>query len=148
MTSWKEERDRLVAQTLAFVQQVAAAHPAAANKLGFRSAQDQAPSDVDIIALQPEATDMQPVSADPFAADILPPEVQADEPAAPGNILADLPHYKSRYSTASERSEISDRVAAFKARQMTLNQEREAFYDHMQARIRSALRNDPGKGPL
>lgn len=91
---------------------------------------------------------MQPVSAEPFAADILPPEVQADEPAAPGNILADLPHYKSRYSTASERSEISDRVAAFKARQMTLNQEREAFYDHMQARIRSALRNDPGKGPL
>ena len=27
MTSWMEERDRLVAQTQAFVQQVAAAHP-------------------------------------------------------------------------------------------------------------------------
>ena len=37
MASWKEERDRLVAQTLAFVQQVAAAHPAAAGKLGLGS---------------------------------------------------------------------------------------------------------------
>jgi hypothetical protein len=33
MTSWKDERDQLVAQTLAFVQQVTAAHPAVADRI-------------------------------------------------------------------------------------------------------------------
>ncbi len=44
MASWKEERDRLVAQTLAFVQEVAAAHPVAAQRLNIWQPPSHAPS--------------------------------------------------------------------------------------------------------
>lgn len=149
MTSWKEERDRLVAQTLAFVQQVAAAHPAAASKLGIRSAPDHVRVETAAIKPLPEAMDLRQMIGEPLpdAPSVIIGSEQLPPPP-PTNILADLPHRRSQYSTASERAEISNRVAAFKERQMRLNRERAAFYDNMQERIRSALRNDTDKAPL
>ncbi len=146
MASWKEERDRLVAQTLAFVQQVAAAHPAAAGKLGLGSkvsAETEVPFESpapDLIESH-QATDEAVVGMLPLGADVGSFHVQTD-------IAADLPKRSFQYSTMSERSDIAQRVATFKARQMTLNREREAYYDSIQARIRSSLRNDIGSGRL
>lgn len=111
MASWKEERDRLVAQTLAFVQQVAAAHPVAASK----HIDETAEPTVEIARRQ--------------------------LPAPAERILDALPERVTHYAKVSERVEINERVAAFKQRQLLLNREREAYYETVQARIRNSLRN-------
>jgi 4-hydroxyphenylpyruvate dioxygenase-like putative hemolysin len=145
MASWKEERDRLVAQTLAFVQQVASAHPAAASKLGL--APVSAAEDAHASAAPPvaEAIALPETIAEP-AVNAATPDVAIVN--APTNILADLPKRPTQFAPVSERSDITKRVAAFKARQMTLNREREDYYDSVQARIRSSLRNDNGSDRL
>jgi hypothetical protein len=157
MASWKEERDRLVAQTLAFVQHVAAAHPAVASKLRTEPQAAQAVTNpVDEVSVLPDQLSDETivVSAEDVlsAEEPLPAPIVAapivDEPACPPSILVDLPRQPLQYRTASERASIAERVAAFKARQLTLNQEREAYYERMQARIKSSLGNDPGLGRL
>jgi hypothetical protein len=142
MASWKEERDRLVAQTLAFVQQVAAAHPAAASKFGLASSRTFATSEADYLSPAPDIVEMHQATGEPIA-DIAPVGIETGIPM-PADIAADLPKRSPRYSAASERSDIAQRVATFKARQMTLNREREAYYDSVQARIRTSLMNDTG----
>ena len=146
MASWKEERDRLVAQTLAFVQQVAAAHPTAASKLGLGSSTATTGAGIAVV----------PPPADVITFDDAIDQPTATAPSEPGtgiagppcSITADLPNRPTQYTKATERSDITQRVAAFKARQTTLNREREAYYDSVQARIRSSLRNDVGSDRL
>lgn len=145
MASWKEERDRLVAQTLAFVQQVASAHPAAASKLGLASGVGSADANADLASPSPEVIALAEAIPEPAANT---PKPDIDISSAPTNIVADLPKRPTHYAPISERSDISRRVAAFKARQMTLNREREDYYDSVQARIRSSLRNDTDSGRL
>lgn len=147
MASWKEERDRLVAQTLAFVQQVAAAHPTAASKLGLGSTKASADAEVTFLSPSPPVIEVPKVVDEPVAV-TAPLGIDIGDAPVPTNIAADLPRRPSKYATASERSEIAQRVAAFKAQQMTLNREREAYYDSVQERIRSSLRNDTGSGRL
>ena len=147
MASWKEERDRLVAQTLAFVQQVAAAHPAAAGKLGLGSTRTSAEAEIALLSSGPDIIELPKVIDEPIA-DSVPVGVDLGAPPVSTNIAADLPKRPLQYSTISERSDITQRVAAFKAHQMTLNREREVYYDSVQARIRSSLRNDTGSGRL
>jgi hypothetical protein len=142
MASWKEERDRLVAQTLAFVQHVASAHPAAASKLGLRSTSGPAGAEAAPQTSLPQEIEV----SEELTVDAPPPAFDPEITSTP--ILADLPARPVTYSTASERSAITQRVAAFKERQMTLNREREAYYDSIQARIRSSLRNDSGSNML
>ncbi len=142
MASWKEERDRLVAQTLAFVQQVAAAHPAAATKLGLGSATAPAGREASLVPSLAHADDAIAATPGEQAAEVASSAQSVDPLSMPTNILADLPDRPTQYSKISERSDISQRVAAFKARQVTLNRERQAYYDSVQARIRSSLGND------
>jgi len=145
MASWKEERDRLVAQTLAFVQQVASAHPAAASKLGLAPVPASEEVHATTASPDPELISRPDTVAEPT---INAPTPGIEIASAPTNIVADLPKRPTQYAPVSERSDITQRVEAFKARQMTLNREREDYYDSMQARIRSALRNDNGSGRL
>jgi len=140
MASWKEERDRLVAQTLAFVQQVAAAHPGAAQK-------------VDIPATVESDTVAEGFAA---AAASLPEPSTSGGPDFNGNAEAppsepvpiSLAEHPVQYSNASERTDIGKRVAAFKARQAQLLRDRETYYDLMQSRIRASLLKDSGTGKL
>jgi hypothetical protein len=134
-----EERDRLVAQAAAFVQQVAAAHP-----------QDSARPEI-AKPLSGKTQAIEPALAEPAAA------VPATEPAAPPPADAVAPPVPLAMAAApravrlppvSERSDIQDRVAAFRARQARVNAEREAYYEIMQAKIRSKLGNEPGGGRL
>ena len=133
MISWKDERDRLVAQTLAFVQQVAAAHPMAARVSdGAQKAQMPAP-----LSVSAENDVAAPVPEPIAVATVAMPAVQ---PAAVSG---------KAYSTSSARADIQERVAAFKARQSRMTREREAYYETMQAQIRSRLvRNESGSDRL
>ncbi|MES2027975.1 MAG: hypothetical protein V4477_02235 [Pseudomonadota bacterium] len=157
MASWKEERDRLVAQTLAFVQEVAAAHPVAAQRLNIWQPPNHAPSQASgstETATSPAITDADHTTAPALivhAADaaIAPPECSSQDipVAAPTN--APSPARKDPlYSGPSERAEILKRVASFKARQAQMIHERDVFYEAMQTRIRTTLGNDSGRDRL
>ncbi len=69
-----------------------------------------------------------------------------DERPAPGHIApASRPPPSS---LRSEREEIMQRVATFRAHQGKLIKEREAYYLEMQARIRTVIGNDAGPDGL
>lgn len=133
MASWKEERDRIVATTLAFVQNVAAAHPALPRLDIIRPRNDPH-----------EAADVIPTTivseiAVPARAGV---EAPAEAEAPPRPIRDPL------FSTPSDREEILRRVAAFKARQSQTIRDREAYYEAVQTRILKSLRNQSGSDPL
>lgn len=134
MPSWMEERDRLIAQAQAFVQQVAAANPR--------------------VSSRPEVEKLLADKAEAIAPAPSPPEVSAPIAPTADAILATRPipiasaTPAARLPAVSERTDIQQRVAAFRARQARMNAEREAYYETMQAKIRAGLGNDPGSGRL
>lgn len=133
MTTWMEERDRLLAQTQAFVQQVAAAHPQ--------------------VSARPEIEKLLADKAEAIVPAPSPPEVVAPVAPTANAVLAVRPIATASAPPAarlpvSERSDIMERVAAFRARQARMNAERETYYETMRAKIRSQLRNEPGSDRL
>lgn len=139
MTTWMEERDRLVAQTAAFVQQVAAAHPHVSARPEIEK------------LLADKADAIQPPPSEP---DSSPPEVAAAVVPTVSDVLATRPvamassEPAARMTPVSERSDIMQRVAAFRARQARMNDERETYYESMRAKICNQLGNEPGDGRL
>ena len=125
MTSWMEERDRLLAQTQAFVQQVAAAHP-------VKVAIDK--TAIDVAEIETVAAVEVALPAEPAQAPIL---VTVVEPPA---TIATAKEIMALRPIVSERSQIMERVAAFRARQARINDERDAYYETMQSKIRSELK--------
>ena len=125
MTSWMEERDRLLAQTQAFVQQVAAAHP-------VKVAIDM--TAIDVAEIETVAAVEVALPAEPAQAPIL---VTVVEPPA---TIATAKEIMALRPIVSERSQIMERVAAFRARQARINDERDAYYETMQSKIRSELK--------
>ncbi|MDB5656396.1 MAG: hypothetical protein JWQ94_4009 [Tardiphaga sp.] len=125
MTSWMEERDRLVAQTEAFVQQVAAARP----KVPAKPMLETTPTDDVKVGLPAPPAAVKVAPATPPAA-AMPPSAVVATP---------VPSLKP---VASERTDILQRVAAFRARQARMNDEREAYNETMQAKIRAELGNE------
>ncbi|WP_299718232.1 hypothetical protein [Tardiphaga sp.] len=130
MTSWMEERDRLVAQTLAFVQEVAAAHPAplmAAAEMRAAGTPASGRSDSE------EAAATLNAAAAPAPVIAAPQPVPATRAARSSKPLATL---------VSERADIMQRVEAFRARQSRIIEEREAYCETVKAKIRTVLGND------
>ncbi|MGM4918095.1 hypothetical protein [Tardiphaga sp. 813_E8_N1_3] len=157
MASWKEERDRLVAQTLAFVQEVAAAHPVAAQRLNIWQPPSHAPSQASGSTenlISPAITDTDSSTAPALIGHATNAAIETSERnsqdvpvAAPTNTPS--PARKDPlYSGPSERAEILKRVASFKARQAQMIHERDVYYEAMQTRIRTTLRNDSGRDRL
>jgi hypothetical protein len=132
MTSWMEERDRLVAQTAAFVQQVAALHPHVSSR----------PEIEKLLADKAEAIEPAPPAVEAPVA----PTASAVLATRPTAIASRPP--AERLKPVSERSDIMERVAAFRARQARMNAERESYYETMRAKIRSKLGNEPGNDRL
>jgi hypothetical protein len=127
VASWMEERDRLVEQTRVFVAGVAAA----AGPARATPAPDVPP------AQEPAAVVAAVVPPEPAAVSvtaIMPPTMP--------------PRLKSVAAHVSERAEITQRVAAFRAHQSRLIREREAFYEATQSKIRNVLGNELKAGPL
>jgi hypothetical protein len=148
MTSWKEERDRLVTQTLAFVQRVATANPGASQLQ--KSVQHlrepiAAPATPEVMATP---TTPAPTDSPPPVAVSLAIETQSSGALPPQLLTAAMLTNHALYSTVSVRADIVQRVAAFKARQSQIGREREAYYETMQARIRTVLGNDSSNGRL
>jgi hypothetical protein len=110
---WKEERDLLIAQTMAFVQSVAGKTAEADRQLKTRL---------------PQATPVQPSAAerpaDVLRADVLPADV--------------LPARFSPIRQSDLRDEIHRRVAAFRARQQVFHRDRNEYCNAMMAKVRAA----------
>lgn len=148
MTSWKEERDRLVTQTLAFVQRVATAHPGASQlQKSVQHLREPIAGPATPEVMVTPATAAPTDSPLPVAVST---EIgaQGSEARPPQLLTAAMLKNHALYSTASVRADIVQRVAAFKARQSQIGREREAYYETMQARIRTVLGNDSSNGRL
>jgi hypothetical protein len=157
MASWKEERDRLVAQTLAFVQEVAAAHPVAAQRLNIWQPPSHAPShasDSTETVTSPATVDADRLMAPALIVHAANAAIETSERSSqdiPVAVPTNVPSPARRdplYSGPSERAEILKRVASFKARQAQMIHERDVYYEAMQTRIRTTLRNDSGRDRL
>jgi hypothetical protein len=135
MSSWKEERDRLVAQTLAFVQQVAAVHPAKARPSVIQPGAAPAPATLPLAEQAVSPSDLPAATSPilPSGTGDLPSHLAPRGAADPGAAL---------YITPSMRNDILRHVASFKARQNKVAREREAYYEMMQARIQKSLGNE------
>lgn len=117
--SWKDDRDTLIAQTMAFVESVANRRQSTSEAAAKRTmlpaveAQDPGPA-------APEATPFAPVNAAELPPNIAGP---APRPIAQGDVA----------------SEIRDRIAGFRAHQERFNREREEYFSTTIARLRATL---------
>jgi hypothetical protein len=139
---WKEERDALIAQTLAFVQSVTGKKDNMARSPAWtetvRDAVAEAP---------PERHAPRPI--EPVKA---PPPIQPAVVAAPAAEAAKIvepaarstPPPSSRHIVQSEvREEIRARIASFRAHQERFNREREEYFSATLARLRAAMKDSP-----
>jgi hypothetical protein len=112
MKSWMEERDLLIAQTMAFVEEVAASTPT--------------PVAPQIVAA--------PIDQVQNAEKPIPVEAERVEgPAEPIDTLR---------PRIDERAEIQKRVASFRAHQVRLIQDRDQFFHSVMAKIDDTLERD------
>ena len=116
MKSWMEERDLLIAQTMAFVEEVAAAVP-----------------------IQAEPPTVGPQVAAPIENVDQPIEVESVA-VSPQPTARLIPH-----SALDERAEILKRVASFKDHQARFLQDRDTFFRAAMTRIGDSA-GDQGKG--
>jgi hypothetical protein len=126
--SWKQERDALIAQTMAFVQSVTGKREEAAHLNGGSAsalaAELPAPPELD---LRPAPKPAQPV--EPVRIAERPPAATAGalRPMAPGDMA----------------NEIRARVASFRAHQERFNREREQYFSATLERLRAAIKEAP-----
>lgn len=130
---WSKERDSLIAQTKAFVQSVSGRKP----QLAPESAA------VKPVADRPVPVGPAPIE-NPFAALVSNPAANAPienvasvEPVAKVERASDLP------AQSEVRREIQTRIAAFQAHQHRFNREREAYFNSVLTKVRSAIANGP-----
>jgi hypothetical protein len=132
---WMRERDALLAQTLAFVQSVAAGRKNDAGTAGFATAEPARTAEP--IKTAESAKTAQPAwpemaAAKVRAAPVEPTKIAEPQPAAPSP--------RPIVSSASEvQNEIRARVASFRAHQERFNREREQYFSATLARLRATL---------
>lgn len=132
MKLWVRERDLLVEQTLAFVEGITGSASPLRAALAGRPA-----SPATIAAVPSRVLDI--VSQSPA-----PPRVAEPASAAPRQTLPDVRQAAPKIAApapVSERDEIRQRVAAFKARQQRFQQDRERHCDETFARALKISRN-------
>jgi hypothetical protein len=147
---WQKERDDLIAQTKAFVQSVTGRTPQAVLGPVFNKA---APTEDPFAALFPDPVSPPPlpikhvVAADPAETKPLEakaPEVNAPEAKPPEQVepTIDVPTLKAP-SQSDVRKEIQTRVAAFQAHQHRFHRERDAYFNAVLTKARSAIQDEP-----
>jgi hypothetical protein len=138
---WSKERDDLIAQTKAFVQSVSGRKPQVAPEpVSVR------PVSVTPVSVKPVSVKPVPVE-NPFAELGSKPAPNAPienfvsvEPVAKVEKASDLPPVPAQ---SDIRSEIQTRIAAFQAHQHRFHREREAYFNSVLTKARSAFENDP-----
>jgi hypothetical protein len=121
--SWKDDRDTLIAQTMAFVQSVA-------------SRRESGPESAARLTLLPAAeslgSESVPAQTKPFA-----PARMAELP--PAVAIPVLRHAPRPVAPSEMVNEIRARIAGFRAHQERFNREREEFFSTTLARLRATL---------
>jgi hypothetical protein len=153
---WKQERDSLIAQTMAFVQSVT----------GKKSQDDQLPrwddtvrdAVADALPERLPSAAIEPVSAPPQLRPVLvAAPAEPIKPAEPVNILAPVkaaepqprsaPMAPLRVSPTGMQAEIRARVASFRAHQERFNREREEYFSATLTRLRASIKQSPESRP-
>lgn len=146
MKPWMKERDLLLQQTLAFVQGVVAAKPTRIASTGPVAL--SAPPAAGSQAFGSQAFGSQAAGSQAAGSVVA---AMHDEilgrPASPP-VLRDRVLPQQLLPAVSERADILKRVAAFRAHQDRLLQERETYYATVQAKIRTVLGNEMTAGRL
>jgi hypothetical protein len=128
--SWKEERDLLIAQTMAFVQSVTGTKPDAGlfeAKPGIEPTREARPAPVSAVEI--------------LAAEIIAPpqgpqiSSQANLRTPRSNVSGDI------------RSEMQARVASFREHQERFNREREQYFNATLKKLRTSIGNDSTPAP-
>jgi hypothetical protein len=137
---WKEERDALIAQTVAFVQSVTGRKDDAARSPAWAETVRDSAADALPERVAPRPT--EPIKAPPPiqpAVAAAPESVEIAEPAS-----RSAPPPPSRTIVQSEvREEIRARIASFRAHQERFNREREEYFSATLARLRAAMKDSP-----
>lgn len=134
MTSWKKDLDLLVEQTMTFVKSVAAANPAKAAHLESMVMVVKPVDVAQAILIQPPTPVPPPLS--PL-------------PASSSDAIRLTPeNLKPMSWMASERDEIQQRVATFKAHQEKMQRDREDYYLKITEQTRAMIGNETPPRPL
>jgi hypothetical protein len=135
---WSKERDDLIAQTKAFVLSVSGRKPQAV----------PAAASVQSVAATPPPIKPPPIE-NPFAELASKPAANAPiehfvsvEPVAKVEKASHLPP-ASAPAQSEVRREIQTRIAAFQAHQHRFHREREAYFNSVLTKARSAIENGP-----
>jgi hypothetical protein len=121
---WKQERDLLIAQAMAFAQSVTAKAAEADSRFEDARFED---SRFEIARF--EETRSEPVSTNA-------PAEAAPRVAAYPIVRPAAPHYNPRHNDL--REEIRRRVAAFRAHQELLRRDRDEYYNSVLAKVRAS----------
>jgi hypothetical protein len=129
---WKEERDLLIAQTMAFVQSVNGKEPDTVPGAAAKP----------ILATAPAVE-----AAPPEAAKLRAAEIVAPPPAAPPKDVQVSIQIPRTVVPGDVRTEIQARVANFRAHQQRFNREREEYFSATLTKLRTAIENDAAPDP-
>jgi hypothetical protein len=129
---WKEERDLLIAQTMAFVQSVTGKEPDTLPGVAAKPILAAAPA---VEAAPPEATELG-------AAEIVTPP-----PAAPPKDVQVNIQIPRTVVPGDVRAEIQARVANFRAHQQRFSREREEYFSATLTKLRTVIENDSAPDP-
>jgi hypothetical protein len=157
---WQKERDDLIAQTKAFVQSVTRRTPQAVLGPVFNKT---VPAENPFVAAVPDPVSPPPFPIEPAAkfaeaklteakltdakpTDAKPEEAKSEE-ATPGETepvegMMDLSPLKAP-AQSDVRKEIQSRVAAFQAHQHRFHRERDAYFNSVLTKARSAIDDGP-----
>jgi hypothetical protein len=134
---WKQERDSLIAQTLAFVQSVAGKK----DEVGRLRA-----AAVDLDELEAAVQRFAPPPLETVrAAAPVEPVVEAAPPAEPAPSIEPQPSVPARRPIVQSemQEEIRARIASFRAHQERFNREREEYFSATLARLRASMKDPP-----
>ncbi len=136
---WIKERDELIAQTKAFVQSVTGRTSGPASTVSTRPASDANPlsySVTDRAAPNPAI----PPAANAGIASI--EDLVSAQPARRGAQPSELRPIEAA-ERADVRTEIRNRIAAFQAHQHRFHRERDAYFNSVLTKARSATKTEP-----
>jgi hypothetical protein len=140
---WKQERDALIAQTLAFVQSVT-------GKREETVPPRMAAVDLDALGASLERFAPPPIQSERAEAPVE-PAVKAVTPVAPARSVEPAQAVEAPASKPARRpivqkemqEEIRARIASFRAHQERFNREREEYFSATLARLRAAMKDSP-----
>ena len=140
---WKQERDSLIAQTLAFVQSVT-------GKREEIVPPRVAAVDLDALQASLERSTLAPIQSERAEAPVE-PAVKAVMPVEPARSVEPAQPVEAPVSKPARRpivqkemqEEIRARIASFRAHQERFNREREEYFSATLARLRAAMKDSP-----